>query len=61
MELVDMNSLGLFDYLGSYPFKSDLPYRLFVFIDIYKSIPVIYIILQITFILCICCRLTGKS
>ena len=25
MELVDMNSLGLFD-LKSYPFKSDLPY-----------------------------------
>jgi len=26
MELVDMNSLGLFD-LKSYPFKSDLPYK----------------------------------
>jgi hypothetical protein len=26
MELVDMNSLGLFDF-KSYPFKSDLPYR----------------------------------
>jgi len=26
MELVDMNSLGLFDYFISYPFKSDLPY-----------------------------------
>ena len=25
MELVDMNSLGLFDF-KSYPFKSDLPY-----------------------------------
>ena len=27
MELVDMNSLGLFD-IKSYPFKSDLPYVL---------------------------------
>ncbi len=26
MELVDMNSLGLFDF-KSYPFKSDLPYN----------------------------------
>ncbi len=29
MELVDMNSLGLFDF-KSYPFKSDLPYLCFV-------------------------------
>ena len=27
MELADMNSLGLFDFI-SYPFKSDLPYTL---------------------------------
>ena len=26
MELVDMNSLGLFDFYEFYPFKSDLPY-----------------------------------
>ncbi len=26
MELVDMDSLGLFDHLRLYPFKSDLPY-----------------------------------
>jgi len=33
MELVDMNSLGLFDF-KSYPFKSDLPY-LAIYIYIY--------------------------
>ena len=31
MELVDMDSLGLFDFI-SYPFKSDLPYKSRVFI-----------------------------
>jgi len=29
MELVDMNSLGLFDFLF-YPFKSDVPYNIFM-------------------------------
>ena len=44
MELVDMNSLGLFDYLGSYPFKSDLPYRLFVCVYryIYRSLYLLF-------------------
>jgi hypothetical protein len=29
MELVDMNSLGLFDF-KSYPFNSDLPYIIYI-------------------------------
>ena len=28
MELVDMNSLGLFDFIF-YPFKSDVPYNVY--------------------------------
>ena len=46
MELVDMNSLGLFDFYEFYPFKSDLPYKKinFFLYNIY-----------------ICCRLIGKS
>ena len=46
MELVDMNSLGLFDFIF-YPFKSDVPYKLF------NS--------KNYFLIAICCRLIGKS
>ena len=48
MELVDMNSLGLFDFIF-YPFKSDLPYV------------IVTNIINIYFLITICCRLIGKS
>lgn len=54
MELVDMNSLGLFDF-KSYPFKSDLPYLCFLLYNIIDS----YFVFN--FSILICCRLMGKS
>jgi hypothetical protein len=54
MELVDMNSLGLFDF-KSYPFKSDLPYLCLLFNNIIHDHCIF------NFSILICCRLTGKS
>ena len=54
MELVDMNSLGLFDF-KSYPFKSDLPYLCILYYNVVDSHFVF------NFSVLICCRLIGKS
>ena len=43
MELVDMNSLGLFDFIEFYPFKSDLPY----IYNLYTNINYLFVYLYV--------------